>query len=71
MDLHSVQHFYNNARKPLASTTLHNGNISPTTYESVTFIRKLMCRENAPGSHERKFCNEREYNKENSAKKFK
>ncbi|AAK85661.1 hypothetical protein [Epiphyas postvittana nucleopolyhedrovirus] len=65
---YSVHYFYNNARKSLAPTTLHNGNISQSTYENVTFIRKLLCKENTPGAHEYKFCNNKDYNKENKRK---
>ncbi|AAP29884.1 unknown [Choristoneura fumiferana multiple nucleopolyhedrovirus] len=69
MDSYALQHFYNNARKPLAPTTLHSGNISAAAYENVTFIRKLMCRENSPGAHESKFCSHSDYNKENTKKR--
>ncbi|AGR57081.1 hypothetical protein [Choristoneura rosaceana nucleopolyhedrovirus] len=69
MDSYALQHFYNNARKPLTPTTLHSGNISAVAYANVTFIRKLMCKENAVGAHEYKFCNNSHYNKENSTKK--
>ncbi|QDL56954.1 hypothetical protein QKQ66_gp052 [Dione juno nucleopolyhedrovirus] len=67
MDSYSMQQFYNDSRKPLAPTTLHHGNISAAAYENVTFIRKLMCREVAPGAHDSKFCTAN-YNKENSSK---
>lgn len=52
----------------MTSTTLHNGNIPSTEYDNVMFIRKLMCKENMPASHEYKFCNYSSYNKENSIK---
>ncbi|BBD51411.1 hypothetical protein [Samia ricini nucleopolyhedrovirus] len=70
MDSYSVHQFYNGARKPLAPTTLHSGNVSNATYENVTFIRKLMCRESAPGYHERQFCT-KDYNKENKSNNVK
>ncbi|AAC59111.1 unknown [Orgyia pseudotsugata multiple nucleopolyhedrovirus] len=69
MDAYAVQHFYNNARKPLAPTTLHSGNLPAAAYENVMFIRKLVCRENAPGAHERPFCAHHDYNKENLSEK--
>ncbi|AKR17309.1 hypothetical protein [Urbanus proteus nucleopolyhedrovirus] len=44
-NLYSVQSFYNNDRKTLKETTLHNGNINKTMYEDIMFLRKLVCRE--------------------------
>ncbi|AUR45071.1 hypothetical protein Spob040 [Spilosoma obliqua nucleopolyhedrosis virus] len=69
MDSYTMQHFYNNERRPLAATTLHDGNISESAYEDVTFIRKLMCKENVTNEHEYQFCNDNDYNKENSTEK--
>lgn len=65
-DTYAVQEFYNNKRKVLNSTTLHDGNISPLTYEHVLFIRKLMCKETLQyeGKQEKRF-KTKGYNKEN------
>lgn len=68
MDLYSLQSFYNNARKPLTPTTLHSGNISAAAYESVTFIRKLMCREVLADARNATFCSG-DHDKENSPNK--
>nr|BEV20963.1 hypothetical protein [Bombyx mori nucleopolyhedrovirus] len=67
MDNYSLHNFYNNNRKPLKPTTLHDGNIKKSVYENVTYVRKLMCKENMPGEHDHKFYN-RGYNKENKYK---
>ncbi|ABL76039.1 Mv-ORF87 peptide [Maruca vitrata nucleopolyhedrovirus] len=64
---YSVQHFYNNNRKPLKPTTLHDGNIKKSLYEDVTYIRKLTCKEIMPGKNDHKF-NSYDSNKENQRK---
>ncbi|UJZ89060.1 ac111 [Erannis ankeraria nucleopolyhedrovirus] len=66
MDNHSVHNFYNNNRVPFKPTTLHDGNIKQSTYENVTYIRRLMCREHMPGKSDHKF-NNCGYNKENKS----
>ncbi|AGA16261.1 hypothetical protein [Thysanoplusia orichalcea nucleopolyhedrovirus] len=67
MDNYSIQKFYNNDRKVLKSTTLHDGNIKKSIYEDVTYIRKLMCKEVMPGKHDHMFYNYG-YDKENKSK---
>lgn len=67
MDGYSAHIFYNSNRKPCKSTTLHDGNIKKSTYEEVTYIRKMMCKEVMPGKHDHKFYNYG-YDKENKYK---
>ncbi|ABF47401.1 ac111-like protein [Clanis bilineata nucleopolyhedrovirus] len=63
---YAVHEFYNNKRKVLNSTTLHDGNILPSTYEQVLFIRKLMCKESLQyqGKQDKQF-KTKGHNKEN------
>ncbi|USC25951.1 hypothetical protein [Palpita vitrealis nucleopolyhedrovirus] len=64
MDNYSLHNFYNNNRKPMQPTTLHNGNIDKVLYEKITYVRRMMCKESMPGKHDYKF-ETKDSNKEN------
>nr|AFS51920.1 DekiORF42 [Dendrolimus kikuchii nucleopolyhedrovirus] len=67
MDRYALHDFYNNDRKPLKPTTLHDGNIKKSAYKEVTYVRTLMCKEIMPGKHDHQFYNYG-YDKENKYK---
>ncbi|QEI03670.1 hypothetical protein [Rachiplusia nu nucleopolyhedrovirus] len=60
----SSYNFYNNDRKALKPTSLHDRNIKQADYEQITFLRRLMCRETMPSRRDDKF-KVKDYNKEN------
>ncbi|AKN80641.1 hypothetical protein [Perigonia lusca single nucleopolyhedrovirus] len=68
MDDYSMHSFYNNDRKPMKQTTLHDNNISKSSFDQVVFIRQLMCRETMSSPSGSRF-NKRSDNKENQQKR--
>jgi hypothetical protein len=45
MDSYAIHTFYNNHRKPLTLTSLHDRNLPKRVYEDVMYIRTFMCKE--------------------------
>lgn len=67
-DSYNAHKFYNNNRKTLGETSLHNGNLPQKVYSDVMFLRNFLpCRETMPSRNnvQQRFSYNGRHNKEN------